>query len=283
MDKLSSTALVRRILAGRLSPATVQRAAAAMPDGSFRTLGHLGQGQFNLADKVVGNVGGHAGVMARKLPIRRFDGYVEEGQRLKQITDRFNAEHAPVSTLETVAQRLNPIRRTPIHSDPPIAPIVASTPKGLFQQLSTGKPIHTADTERKLRRTFYDLHDGNKGPFGQYHDAQPIQGVPELFEMGRRPSLWSRRITGQLPKSLDTDAINAVRRMYSNESLAKPYNLRAINTRQRYVNATLPAEMRSIEAMRQQSFRKAVQRNAAHSTPASPVRMINQQTTLAAY
>ena len=185
-EKGASTALVRRILKGTLSPKTITRAATAMPAGKFRFLNHLGEGQFNLADKVVGNVGGYSGVMARKLPNRYNPSYVEDGKSLKNIIDRFNSRMEHRRFGGTPGQ-------TPL-----IAPIIESNPKGVFQQLSTGnvpmktytrKELSNIDVRlpysrmhftqanprqmRAVNRNFMDLHQGNYGVRGQIHDAQP--------------------------------------------------------------------------------------------------------------
>lgn len=69
LTKHASTALIRRMQQGLLSPHTIQRAAAAMPEGKFRFVKNLGRGQFSVADQVVGNFGqGAAGQAVRKMP-----------------------------------------------------------------------------------------------------------------------------------------------------------------------------------------------------------------------
>ena len=92
--KEASTALVRRIAQGLLSPKSIQRAAQAMPEGSFRFVKNLGRGQFSLADKVVGNVGGHAGEMVRKVATHADLAPNQEYGPLKKLIVGYNAAYS---------------------------------------------------------------------------------------------------------------------------------------------------------------------------------------------
>jgi len=85
-EKEAKTALVKAILAGKLSPASIQRAAAAMPLGKFRTLNNMGHGQFSDVSRVIGNIrkdtgGNYAGLMARKVGIRNDSNYAADMSR----------------------------------------------------------------------------------------------------------------------------------------------------------------------------------------------------------
>src|ERR1700739_1003079 len=129
LGKEASTALVRMIQAGKLGPATIQRAAQAFAPGKFRFLQNLGRGQFSLADKVVGNLGGTAGEMVRKLPTRLGATPVEEYGPLQKLITALNEKFpvAPHPALPT----------TPV--GPAIAPFTHVGPQGGFQQLATAR------------------------------------------------------------------------------------------------------------------------------------------------
>lgn len=168
--KTASTAFSRRVQAGELSPESVQRASSAMPEGQFRFVKHLGQGQFSLADQVVGNVGGHAGEMARKMPIRYTPSYLQEGQATKQFADTVNENYAK-------RRQFNGLPAT----DPPIAPYVASTEKGLFQRLATGT-VPNIQKDPYVPERVVDLHPENMGKGGQILDASP-RSIPHMFRI----------------------------------------------------------------------------------------------------
>jgi hypothetical protein len=218
--KTASTALTRRIMRGLLPESAIARAAAAMRPGQFRQVKHLGNGQFNLVDQVVGNVGGYAGQMARKMPIRVTPNYVAEGDQLKQITDKFN-------------RRMTHRRYggTP-NQTPVIAPIIESNERGVFQRLADGRvPMsgrHVTVNDRypspelanpkhdaKLRKSFIDLHQNNFGRHGQVLDSQPTPMNPQypmLHEMWKRRLLTNgnRGRTG----TLSVPETNLIRSLY---------------------------------------------------------------------
>lgn len=145
--KTASTALVRAISRGLSEPA-INRAAAAMPAGKFRFVAPLGRGQFSLADKVVGNVGGIQGLLARKMPTRAVPTPAVEYRPMQRITNQLNQQYAVPG------------------QPPPIAPFVQVSPKGGFQQLATAQVTPPAELKRRLS----DLHSGNVGPGGQIID-----------------------------------------------------------------------------------------------------------------
>lgn len=171
--KAAATALIRMMRAGKLSAPSIYRAARAMDPGKFRFVRNLGRGQFNLADEVVGNVGGHAGQMVRKLPAHAYRSPQEGYKGLKQFVDNANRQ-LPTST-----------------GAPAIAPYVAVNHRGAFQQLANQAVHSPEDLARRWRtwgfdgppgpsaarvptagahRLMNDLHEGNIGPGGQIID-----------------------------------------------------------------------------------------------------------------
>jgi len=67
--KQGSTAWVRAFRAGKLSPESLGRIAARLPEGTNRFVRPLGKGINMQADLMVGNLGGQVGQVVRKLPI----------------------------------------------------------------------------------------------------------------------------------------------------------------------------------------------------------------------
>lgn len=240
MQKTASTAFVRRIRQGLLSPQSITRVAQTMPDNKFRTIGYLGEGQFTLADRVVGNVGGYAGEMVRKMSNRLAPNYVAEGEKLKQLTDQFNRRMQHRRYGGTKDQ-------TPL-----LAPIIESNPKGVFQHLSIGKVpmVHYADIPQSdmrrtlvenlpgypdvahanprqwkaLHRSFRDLHEGNYGVAGQIHDAQPNRKNllldSSIKTQFTRPIFGKTRAGRLHHRSLgDKRRANATRAVYSDNAI----------------------------------------------------------------
>lgn len=202
MYKEGSTALVRRIAQGVLSPATIERAAGAMRPGSFRFIRNLGRGQFSLADEVVGNIGGFAGQMARKLPTRAGMTPVSEYGPLRSVANHINADF----------QRMVP------GSAPPIAPFVDVNNRGAFQRLATDKIPVISDYMASRRRhmlapnsvpyptlpsplnNLQDLHSGNVGPGGQIIDF----GVDQTLLSAIGANQPTSAITGMANRPLAT-------------------------------------------------------------------------------
>lgn len=170
MDKTASTALVRRIAQGALSPAAINRAASAMQPGKFRYLKTLGRGQFSLADEVVGNVGGQAGRMVRKVPTQALSSPAEEYAPLKDLSDFWNHKYT-----NSPLRRLTRAVTGAPKPDPPIAPFNAVTDKGGFQQLATG---NVPKLPWGLKRKLGDQHAGNVGPKGQVIDFSVEGNTP---------------------------------------------------------------------------------------------------------
>lgn len=157
--KAASTALVRAIRAGKLSPETIERAAQAMPAGIFRYIKHLGRGQYNVADQVVGNVGGRAGEMVRKLPTHKFENPQDSYATIKTFVDAINA------------------RAKPFTKNPLIAPYITVNERGAFQHLGNAEvPLNPllgnkqTNIPANIIYRLADLHPGNFGPNGQIVD-----------------------------------------------------------------------------------------------------------------
>jgi hypothetical protein len=214
LQKEASTALVRAIQAGKLAAPSIQRAAKAMAPGKFRFLGNLGRGQFNVADKVVGNVGGHAGEMVRKLPAHAYVDPQDAYKGLKEFVDKANKQ-LPTAT-----------------GVPAVAPYTAVNSRGAFQRIGN-QSIHTpesfaknlAEESRSLgvpkgwlnqdaiakmpaegaANLMGDLHPGNIGPGGQIIDfAAP--GIGWAPNTARRISSDTARLSDRIPGGWDTMA-----------------------------------------------------------------------------
>lgn len=197
MEKVSSTALVRAILRGALSPKSITRASAAMKPGQFRKIKYLGSGVYNNADLIAGNVGSHAGVGVRKLPTNKFVNPMQNYRGVQAEVDRLN-KLIPTET-----------------GVPAIAPYYSVGNRGAFQHYTgsidgigrklsdfdpiwyTGKAVPNVHADRlgwsanygrapmrKSLEHLKDLHSGNYGPGGQIHDFQSI----------RRPGIGSTKM-----------------------------------------------------------------------------------------
>lgn len=163
MHKAASTALVRRMAAGLLSGPSITRAAGAMRPGQFRTVGNLGRGQFSLVDRVVGNVGGHTGEMARKLPTHALDSVEQSHGWLKPTTEKLNKMFGTAE-----APR-------------PFAPYVDVNAKGAFQHL--GNEVVPPGVLQRLPTKITDMGRANRGPHGQVVDFSLQHGghmVPRI-------------------------------------------------------------------------------------------------------
>lgn len=172
--KTASPRWIKLLQRGILSPSATQRITSTMPAGSFRTVRNLGQGAYNNADLVAGNVGGQAGLLVRKLP---------RHQAPQPLTDWYR----PVVE---ESQRVS--RVMPGH----LAQYLQSTPKGVFQEYATTNILPRpglwdklkgwwggADPAQMATRRFLrdrnqkligegltDLHPGNISPGGQVID-----------------------------------------------------------------------------------------------------------------
>lgn len=184
LEKTAAPAWVRQIQQGALSPQSIQRVASSLPAGKFRFLENLGRGQFNVADKVVGNVGGHAGTMVRKLPAHAYTnpGLAYDG--LKPFVDRVN--------------RLIPTQT----GKPLIAPYLETGSQGAFQRLGTED---IGRMPMAAKHYLSDLHSGNIGPGGQIIDfAAKDQGLGWAPKAARRVSrLGTDPARTQIPGGVD--------------------------------------------------------------------------------
>lgn len=165
-EKQASTALIRAMRRGKLSPETIRRAASGMQPGKFRFVKPLGRGQFSMADHVVGNIGGVGDEMVRKLPTRVSTPQEQYGGYAK-VTDYLNNRFAKGQT-------------------PIIAPYREVGPKGAFQAMATGKVTQPDEIQEMLS----DLHGGNIGPGGQIFDFM----VPNVSDPDFRKFLIQNRI-----------------------------------------------------------------------------------------
>lgn len=160
--KCASTALIRAIRQGLLSPASITRAARAMPPGKFRFVSNAGRGQFSLADKVVGNMGGRAGEMIRKIPTRQVGSAGAEHSGVKKLVDELNTRFAPGALHQAVSRVMGKGNVAD-----PIAPYLHVGDKGAFQAMASGRVPHLP---KQLTDGLTDLHSGNIGPAGQIFD-----------------------------------------------------------------------------------------------------------------
>jgi hypothetical protein len=183
LEKPASVALVRRMAQGLLSPATIQRAASIMPAGSVRSVGTfgnvtrasgpsatLGHGMLNLADRVVGNLGGgQAGEFVRKLPLRT----------LPTSSANMQAHYQPlVDMSRAVEQR---------YGGNVIAPYVQATNRGGFQVLDRPgiAPRPSISGNQAYRMGIDDVRSDNLGPSGRIIDwsSGPFN-TPKVFGHG---------------------------------------------------------------------------------------------------
>lgn len=200
MRKVASPRWIKMLQQGRLSPGSVEQIARTMPEGSARQVRYLGAGENQMADLMAGNVGGHQGLLVRKLPLRR-------------LPNMADASRQQMAGWEELSARLTPEQRSMF------APILAGNERGVFQafgnrQVLPGwKPEYGqhADWNRlppEVRRPFMnqlrpleqqgvgDLHPRNLGSGGQVID----------WEYG--PSMLTQRVKKYVVpatgKSLDT-------------------------------------------------------------------------------
>ena len=250
LAKCASTALVRMIRRGILSPQTIERAAQGMSPGKFRFIKNLGRGQFNLADQVVGNVGGHAGEMVRKLPAHKYVNPKTSYRGLRDYVDMVN-KNVPTDT-----------------GHPLIAPYVHVGSQGAFQRLGNQTLTHnkvlrpgqnTVDPSDLLppqaREYLNDLHGGNLGPGGQVLDFLPKQpsrmitppaSTTRVSDAGRTPvPTW---IPGGLDVLANTSSLTARQRRLSNHintSIRAFYSPKNTPRMRRQVGGLLPTDVGS--------------------------------------
>lgn len=164
---------VKMLRGGQLSPGAVGKIAPTMPLGSFRTVGNLGRGQMNVADKVVGhmpvNTGSlpqpaYAGTMVRKLPTQALPSIQQEFQPVVAATNQLNQQYGGQGLLSRV------LRRPP--QAPPITPYVNIGERGAFQQLAGAR---TAPVPKQLMTDVRDLHPGNTV-------RDPRNNITEIFD-----------------------------------------------------------------------------------------------------
>lgn len=160
--KEAAPAWVQAIQKGLLSAGNINRVAQSMPNGAFRTIGQLGHGAMNTAEKVVGNVGGNAGEMVRKLPLNP--------------SIPLQKYYQPLVNASQAAEKIAP---------GVTAPYIAATPRGIFQQhagpANVIPPGVTAPTwqqnikDKLAPHGFTDMHPENFSQGGKLFDFQAPQ------------------------------------------------------------------------------------------------------------
>ncbi len=207
LQKTAAPAWMRQYVAGKLSPASVSRIAQSMAPGTFRTAGNLGRGQFNLADEVVGNVGGFAGPMVRKLPTQLpysqlYGKTLTEATALPHLaTDAIGLPAVGSPTKAMAREAVSPadyyrdllgvtdelnLRHGQSGAEP-IVPIHDVNDKGLFQQLADrfGPKVNRPEV---LDRQLSDVHGANVSPRNQIMDLTARPGAR-----------WESRVPGNDP------------------------------------------------------------------------------------
>lgn len=250
--KAAATALIRMMRAGKLSAPSISRAAQGMDPGKFRFVRNLGRGQFNLADEVVGNVGGHAGPMVRKLPAHAYTRPQDAYRGVQNFVDQANQKLPTPSGV------------------PAVAPYKAVNNRGAFQQLGN-QSIHTpesltAATNEAARswgvprgwidpkaiakshvpgaeRLMGDLHQGNVGPGGQILDFS-APGVGWAPQTAHRVASGETLKLLNIPGGYDTLA---------NATNLTPQQLRQNqqinNSIRRFYDALAPEQRQTAEAL----------------------------------
>ena len=161
--KRASTALVRAMRKGLLSVESINRAAQAMKPGTARAVRSLGRGQFNVADLMVGNIGGKGQMAVRKLPsfnyARLKDAYTPIQADIRQLNKAF-----PQSTGNPLfAEYLNIGRKGAFQR-------VASQPTDLKNVFGNNYTDEGAKLLDNIERKLWDIRAGNTGPEGQIFD-----------------------------------------------------------------------------------------------------------------
>lgn len=120
--KQASTALVRAIRSGKLSPGGVVRAGRGLPEGYLRQIRPMGTGSFNLADLMVGNLGvpRGRGLVVRTLPTRAAEGTLAEtqGPGHKLLEELFYKERAKAKAEGWLSENYAPLFAKPLSVGP---------------------------------------------------------------------------------------------------------------------------------------------------------------------
>lgn len=253
-EKSASTALVRRMLQGVLSPQTISRAAEAMPAGAARFVRNLGHGNMNVADHMVGNLGeGMAGQFVRKLPLRQLPAeYAAQGE------NALSKWYQPLVDHSQAFQQA--------HGNNVISPYVKATDQGAFQAMdhagsggisrglfdehgqhavgmmaeqraANGLAPATSSNARRVHRTagaepfkpmgLGDIHEGQFGPGGRLVDwstAQHGSGAASNLNVDS-PIVNMGGINTRMPgNTLSAQELNPVRRSWLNPAADRAEN-----------------------------------------------------------
>jgi hypothetical protein len=172
LTKAATTALVRQILRGTLSPSSITRAATAMRPGTVRQVKNLGHGSFNLADLMVGNVGGKPGLSVRKLPLRATSLERENrlsrlaSGRIEQMQPGVVAKHIPTDGRKGVFQEYGTKQVVPGWT--PEASRQGKYFQGHIQSHADASRFY----ENLVSKGVNDIRPSNLGPGGQLIDYQ---------------------------------------------------------------------------------------------------------------
>lgn len=235
--KQASTALVRNIAKGLVSPESITRAAKNMPVNTLRQvrapdlgMPYGASGKFNLVDTVVGNWGHdrYAGLAVRKLPLRNEQGGPAEYYAgMKPLVSSLNRIFHKNSLKWAISGKNRNI----------IAPVVHTDAKGLIQRLATDQvtPVTSPDGVQITMNLLGDLHKNNLGPKGQVLDFALSAGdqsrkLPRAATISNASPYLSTKLRTSDMYDLDMLNIqpNDVRRYWlSNKPLLTPAGLAA--------------------------------------------------------
>ena len=168
--KQASTALVRAMRKGLLSAESINRAAQAMKPGTSRYVKHLGRGQFNVADLMVGNIAGKGRTAVRKIPsfdhARLKDAYTPLQADARKMNKMF-----PQSTGNPLfAEYLNIGRKGAFQR---VANQATDLPAATYhynQDIQRGIRPSDSNLLSRLKKLMWDVRPGNTGPEGQIFD-----------------------------------------------------------------------------------------------------------------
>lgn len=232
--KTAAPRWVELLRQGALSPQATQRVTQAMSPGSFRYVKTLGSGSHQLADLVAGNVGGEAGLMVRKLPLRTLDTTALDLKRwyqpLAEETQRMNRLVPGVAPQPLAATPLGFFQQPAQARVPAPLTFRQKMYNWLFQGRDPVLAMHARDVTQLQRAGFTDLSPFNFKPGGQAYDfvvrarpevsVNPVAGTsPVPFnQLGGFATPGYGRLVGMKPSAERNAAgvdLNAVRRHHA--------------------------------------------------------------------
>lgn len=232
--KAAAPRWVELLRQGALSPQATQRITQSMSPGSFRYVKTLGSGSHQLADLVAGNVGGEAGLMVRKLPLRTLDTTALDLKRwyqpLAEETQRMNRLVPGVAPQPLAATPLGFFQQPAQARVPAPLTFKQKMYNWLFQGRDPALAMHARDVTQLQRAGFTDLSPFNFKPGGQAYDfvvrarpevsVNPVAGTsPVPFnQLGGFATPGYGRLVGMKPSAERNAAgvdLNAVRRHHA--------------------------------------------------------------------